>query len=205
VNVSTLYTVEHSNRTLEEFLSLITENEVTAIADVRSSPYSRMSPQFNCVLLKRSLQKKNISYVFLGQELGARRDEDCCYEDGVARYELIAKTEAFRDDLKRVRDGSQSHRIGMMCAEKDPLTCHRTILVHRHLKDEIPITHIVTEGRLETQEEAENRLLLTLNMDDRSLFASRDEPLSEAYEKQGSKIAHRSGKDSTKMNMEHPS
>ena len=64
-----------------------------------------------------------------------------------------------------------------MCAEKDPLTCHRTILVCRHLKDEIAITHIVTEGRLETQEEAENRLLRTLNMDDRVLFESRDELL----------------------------
>lgn len=197
MTTQTLYTVGHSNRTLDEFLSLLTENEVTAIADVRSSPYSRMNPQFNRDQLKRSLQEKNIAYVFLGQELGARRDEECCYEDGVARYELIAKTEAFIDGLKRIRDGSQSHRIALMCAEKDPLTCHRTILVCRHLKDEIAITHIVTEGRLETQEEAENRLLRTLNMDDRVLFESRDELLSEAYEKQGDKIAYRNVANST--------
>lgn len=197
MTTQTLYTVGHSNRTLDEFLSLLTENEVTAIADVRSSPYSRMNPQFNRDQLKRSLQEKNIAYVFLGQELGARRDEECCYEDGVARYELIAKTEAFIDGLKRIRDGSQSHRIALMCAEKDPLTCHRTILVCRHLKDEIAITHIVTDGRLETQEEAENRLLRTLNMDDRVLFESRDELLSEAYEKQGDKIAYRNVANST--------
>ncbi len=197
MTTQTLYTVGHSNRTLDDFLSLLTENEVTAIADVRSSPYSRMNPQFNRDQLKRSLQEKNIAYVFLGQELGARRDEDCCYADGVARYDLIAKTKAFIDGLKRIREGAQSHRIALMCAEKDPLTCHRTILVCRHLKDEITIAHIVTGDRLETQEEAENRLLRTLNMDDRVLFESREELLSEAYEKQGDKIAYRNVANST--------
>ena len=193
-----LLTIGHSNRTLDQFLGILNENEVTAIADVRSSPYSRMNPQFNRDQLKRSLQEENIAYVFLGQELGARRDEECCYADGVTRYELIAKTGAFIDGLKRIRDGSQSHRIALMCAEGDPLTCHRTILVCRHLKDEIPITHIVTEGRLETQEEAQNRLLRTLNMDDRVLFESRDELLSEAYEKQGDNIAYRITKEQMK-------
>lgn len=129
--------------------------------------------------------------IILGLGLGARRDEECCYEDGVARYELIAKTEAFSDGLKRIREGSQSHRIAMMCAEKDPLTCHRTILICRQLKNRLPISHIVTEGRLETHEQAEDRLLRIWNMEDRVLFESRDELLTEAYEKQGDKIAYR--------------
>ena len=188
----TLYTVGHFNRTLEEFLSLLTENEVTAIADVRSSPYSRMNPQFNRDQLKRSLQEKNIAYVFLGQELGARRDEDCCYEDGVGRYELIAKTETFHDGLKRIRDGSQSHRIALMCAEKDPLTCHRTILICRFLRSQMSIVHIVERGRVESHEEAEDRLMRLFGLDNRTLFESREEVLAEAYEKQGDKIAYRS-------------
>ena len=95
-----LFTVGHSTRSLEEFLCLLAQNQVGAIADVRSSPYSRHMPHFNRDPLQAALKEHGIQYVFLGEELGARREEPECYVDGVAKYELIVKTTAFAKGLE---------------------------------------------------------------------------------------------------------
>lgn len=187
-----LFTIGHSNRTIDEFIELLQEYGIDAIADVRSSPFSGVNPQFNREVLKHTLSDHGIAYVFLGKELGARRDEESCYVDGVARYEKIAETEAFRVGLERIRSGVKSRRIAMMCAEKDPLTCHRTILVCRYLRVDVSIAHIVEPGGLELHEEAEDRLMRLFGLNNRTLFESREEVLAEAYKKQGEKIAYRS-------------
>lgn len=186
-----LYTIGHGALELEAFIQLLVENGVAAIADVRSSPYSRYSPQFNREPLKAALLARRIQYVFLGEELGARRDEEECYLGDVASYELIAKTPAFERGIDRLRKGLQSQPISLMCAEKDPLTCHRTILICRHLKSEGEIVHILGPGELETQEIAESRLLKLVGLPNRDLFRSKAELLEEAYMRQGAEIAYR--------------
>lgn len=186
-----LFTIGHSNRPLAEFLELLRENLVTAIADVRSSPYSRWCPHFSRDALRKSLHESHIEYVFLGEELGARREEPECYRDDVAEYELIAKSPAFARGLERLRKGVETHRIALLCAEKDPLTCHRTILVCRHLRDEFEIAHIVETGKPETHAEAEARLLKLVGFDEEGLFQDRADKLNEAYDRQSSRIAFR--------------
>ncbi len=186
-----LLTIGHSTLEIDAFIALLIENGVTAVADVRSSPYSRHSPQFNTDSLRRALFAHQIQYVFLGQELGARRSEPECYVDDVAKYELIASTDAFARGIHRLRSGLTSHRITLLCAEKDPLTCHRMILVCRHLRDDVAITHIIDPGECETQEHAEARLLKLVGLPDRDLFRSKGELLDEAYSKQGHQIAYR--------------
>lgn len=186
-----LFTIGHSNRPLAEFLELLRENHVTAIADVRSSPYSRWCPHFNREALKGSLNEAKIEYAFLGEELGARREEPECYRDDVAEYGLIAKTPAFARGLERVRKGAEKHRIAILCAEKDPLTCHRTILVCRQLRDELAIEHIVAPGKTETQVDAETRLLKLAGISQTGLFQDDAEKLNEAFDRQGAKIAYR--------------
>lgn len=170
---------------------MLQENEVTAIADVRSSPYSGRHPDFNREALQHYLAQASIKYSFLGEELGARREEPECYEGAQAKYELIAQTPLFKDGLDRVRKGNQQYRIAMMCAEKDPLTCHRTILVCRHLSEECQIQHIIGPGEIETHHAAEHRLLGMFGMQGPDLFRSREEQLKEAYRLQGGKIAYR--------------
>lgn len=185
-----LFTVGHSTRSLEEFLCLLAQNQVGAIADVRSSPYSRHMPHFNRDPLQAALKEHGIQYVFLGEELGARREEPECYVDGVAKYELIVKTTAFAKGLERIRNGSNKFRIAMMCAEKDPLTCHRTILVARALKHEYDIRHIVSVDSVVTHAELERRLLAHWNMAHPELFQDESEVLDEAYQKQSEEIAY---------------
>src|SRR4051812_26369658 len=127
-----LFTIGHSTHTAEKFLDLLRIHRIEAIGDVRSSPFSAWTPQFNRPALEASLRAASVQYVFLGDELGARRAEREVYLGGVARYERIAKVAAFQSGLDRVRKGAQKYRLALMCAEKDPLECHRTILVCRN-------------------------------------------------------------------------
>jgi uncharacterized protein (DUF488 family) len=176
---------------VEEFVSLLNRHQITAVCDVRSSPYSRVNPQFNRESLKASLRNAGIAYVFLGKELGARSDDSSCYEHGKVRYERLAATEEFRDGLRRVREGTGKFRVALMCAEKDPLECHRTILVARHLESEgIEVQHILSNGRLEAHASAMSRLLQNLRIPEDDMFRSRAEILNEAYRMQGERIAY---------------
>jgi uncharacterized protein (DUF488 family) len=190
--MSVLFTVGHSDHELTKLVDLLRQHRVEVVADVRSQPYSARLPQFNRELLERGLKENGIQYVFLGLELGARRDEPQCYVDGQARYDLVAKTIAFAKGLQRVRNGLAKYSVALLCAEKDPLTCHRTILVCRHLRGlGFPIQHIHEDGRLESHEAAEERLLQITGEAEPSLFSSRLEQIERAYDRQSLKIAYR--------------
>jgi uncharacterized protein (DUF488 family) len=159
------FTIGHSNHAIETFIELLHQHQVTALADVRSSPYSRRFPQFNQSALKAALKTANIAYVSLGDNLGARPRDRNCYVDGMARYDLIANTEAFKIGLNRLIQGSEKYQISLMCAEQDPVVCHRAILICPHLKNAgLEIHHIHKNGDLETNEDLENRVLKQNNL-----------------------------------------
>lgn len=186
-----LLTVGHSSHPLETFLNLLRSSGVTAVADVRSSPFSRFNPQYNRDTVCAALEAVGIRYVFLGLELGARRAEPECYEGSKARYELIAESPLFRRGLERVIRGIESFRVALMCAERDPITCHRMVLVCRHLHDAAsPIVHILDDGTLETHADAEARLLSVCGLPQSDLFRSREELVEHAYAIQGDRIAY---------------
>lgn len=124
-----LYTIGHSNHEIETFINLLKSHNISAVCDVRSAPYSRYAPQFNYEAIREELRRKGIQYVYLGKELGPRSDDPDCYEDGKVEYGRLAQTDIFQEGLKRVNKGVQSFRVALMCAEKDPANCHRTILV----------------------------------------------------------------------------
>lgn len=187
----TLYTVGHSNHTCDDFVSLLTMHRVTAVADVRSTPYSRRNPQFNRDDIRAALKSLSIQYVFLGKELGARSNDDCCYVNDKVRYSMLAQTPLFKSGIERLLEGARSHRIALMCAEKDPLDCHRTILVSRQLVLRgANILHILSSGSIETQDEALRRLVQRLKLGGEDLFRSEAVTVEEAYERQGNLIAY---------------
>jgi len=188
----TLFTIGHSDHELPQLAGLLRQHCVDVVADVRSQPYSARLPQFNKEALERGLRENGLQYVFLGRELGARRDEPECYVEGQARYDLVARTGAFAKGLQRIRNGLEKYSLALLCAEKDPLTCHRTILVCRHLRGfGFSIQHIHADGRLESHEAAEERLLEITGDAEPSLFSSRPEQIERAYDRQGLKIAFR--------------
>ena len=186
-----VFTIGHSSHSLEEFLELLASHGVTAVADVRSAPFSRFCPQFNRDALSAALKDCGIRYIFLGQELGGRSADPACYRDGQIEYELVARTSSFRDGLARIVDGAARHRIALMCAEKEPLDCHRTLLVAPALAARgVAVAHILADGELEPHEKTLDRLLEQFDLSPTGdLFQSREELLKHALARQARRVA----------------
>ena len=186
-----IFTVGHSNHSLEEFLALLARHGVTVAADVRSVPYSRFNPQFNRDTFATALKARGIDYLYLGRELGGRPDDPSCYEDGRIRYERVARTSAFRDGVARVIDAAATRRIALMCAEKEPLDCHRTLLVARVLDDQgMTIAHLLATGEVEPHANAMDRLIARFDLDPAGdLFQTRQEVVAQAIARQAGRIA----------------
>jgi uncharacterized protein (DUF488 family) len=187
-----IYTIGHSNHPIERFLGLLAPHGITAVADVRSTPYSRFNPQFRREKLQAALSSVGVQYVFLGEELGARSRDPACYDgDGRVSYAKLAKTELFREGMARLRTGMADHRISLMCAEREPLECHRTILVSRELvRDGVAVTHILGDGSLESHEHALQRLAASLKLGSGDLFSESAELEEQAYDLQAARIAY---------------
>ncbi|MFX0204360.1 MAG: DUF488 family protein [Candidatus Hodarchaeota archaeon] len=188
-----LFTIGYSSLSMFEFIDLLKRHNISAVADVRSSPFSKFKPEFNSNNLQLELAKNGISYVFLGKELGARREETECYFDGRVNFSKVKDVPAFKEGIQRIIKGIEKYRIVLMCAEKDHLYCHRTILICRNLrKSNIKINHILEDGKLENHNDAEERLRLLLNIQP-TLFdghQSIEQLIEKAYDIQGEQIAY---------------
>ncbi len=194
-----LFTVGHSTLEIKQFLDLLTDNGITMVGDVRSMPYSKYTPQFNREKLEVSLRKQNIGYIYLGKELGGRNDD--CIEGGKVSYEKLANTKLFQDGLRRIHEqyckhDGEKYLMALMCSEKDPIDCHRTILVSRHLKNRYAIEHIKNGEKNETHYDAINGMIDWLKETKPKIFANKDmfEEKSDediAYEEQGRKISYK--------------
>lgn len=184
-----IYTIGHSNHSEEEFLDLLVQNDINAIADVRSYPYSEYVKWFNREVLAEQLKSKRIHYVFLGRELGGRGTLSERNNKGKVSYEKIAKTKSFKSGLERVCKGSEKYRIALMCSEGKPIDCHRAILIAKKLvEDGYKVIHILKDGDCENHyPDTENELLKLKG------FINDDDSISDlenAYRKQEYKIAY---------------
>lgn len=187
---SVVYTIGYSGRTIAEFLDLLREHAITAVADVRSQPHSKFNADFSQDSLRLALGDGGFTYVFLGAELGARSSDEDCYIEGKVQYDKLATTAAFRAGLNRVEKGRGGHTIALLCAESDPLICHRCILVSRRLVGRgIPVRHILEDGRSEEHEATIRRLILALRIPELYPSWSEDEIRDLAYRIRGDEIA----------------
>src|SRR6476469_10615308 len=97
-----LLTIGHSNLPADRFLAIVKAHDVTAVADVRSVPFSRRFPWFSARTLAERLQAQGVAYQFMGDALGGRPGDPSLYREGVADYEAMAGTQAFRSGLDRI-------------------------------------------------------------------------------------------------------
>ncbi len=186
-----VYTVGHSNHPIEKILSLLTGNGITAIADVRSRPFSRRHPQFNKDRLAAMLAERGIAYLFLGKELGARSDDPSHYEGGKVQYSRLAATALFKSGIERVLAAAKEHRLALMCAEKEPLDCHRTLLVARALEvTGASILHILSDGSIESQSQTMSRLIDTMRLSKHDMFQDHAALVDAACKLREDKIAY---------------
>ena len=188
-----ILTIGHSTHTFEAFVALLQRHRVSMLADVRSAPFSRYNPQFNRQPLARNLVARGIAYAFLGLELGGRSDDPSCYENGRICYDRISETELFQRGLERIVHDAIRHRIALMCAEKEPLACHRALLVARALEARgVAVEHILSDGRLETHFDAMDRLLAIYGDPQQGeLFECRDQQIARTIARQAQRIARK--------------
>jgi uncharacterized protein (DUF488 family) len=196
-----VFSVGHSTLTLPSLLDLLAGAGVTAVADVRSAPYSRRLPQFNRGALKDGLRAAGVAYVYLGDLLGGRPGDEGLYDaEGRVDYEAVRRTAAFREGLRRLLEGAERYAVAMLCGEEDPLDCHRGLMITPALVEAgtWPL-HIRKGGRLEPTAEMEGRLLAlfpglrdkTVQRDLYSPLPDRAAVLAEAYRAQARKKAFR--------------
>ena len=152
-----VYTIGHSNHTLEVFLGLLKSHEIEVLIDTRSAPFSRYSPHFNRDSIKAAAQEAGIRYGFYGRHLGGRPDDEDYYdEDGRVVYSQIARSFLFTEGIERLMEGIQRFRTAIFCSEENPSICHRRLLVGRVLFEQgVAVHHIRGTGLVE--EEAELR------------------------------------------------
>jgi uncharacterized protein (DUF488 family) len=189
--VCDLLTIGHSNLPADRFVALLQNADVAVVADVRSVPFSRRFPWFSGKALAARLTREGVSYIALGDILGGRPRDPKLYCEGIADYEAMAARPEFRAGLDRVVDEMGRQRVCLMCAEREPLDCHRCLLVSRALvKRGLAPGHILADGTVEPHAATEERLL-KLAGDEGDLFRERAARLAEAYRRRTHAVAAR--------------
>ncbi len=189
-----LYTVGHSNYPLADFLDLLAQYEIALVIDVRAHPHARWATWFNREPLMRRLHAAGAAYRFEGQTLGARPNDPRAYTAaGRVSFAAVAAQPQFAAALSRAMRDAERQPTVLMCAEEDPLQCHRAILLARQLAERgCAVAHIRADGRLDSREHLEQRLLEAHGLHESiqpDLFApdslrTREQRLALAYEKQ---------------------
>lgn len=155
-----IYTVGYGNRSIEELIELLHNHKIAYLIDVRSAPYSRYKPEFSKAPLGKELEKHGIRYVFMGDTLGGRPDDETCYINGKVDYEKVKATETYQRGIQRLHTAfSQQQPIALMCSEGKPEACHRCKLIGATLiQESIPVIHIDENGEHVTQTQVIERL-----------------------------------------------
>ncbi len=187
-----IYTIGHSNYPIEKFIALLQQHDISLVVDVRSEPYSRYCPHFNKAEIEHYLMVEKICYVYMGLELGARPKSSLYYEGNKVNFDKLVEGEEFQRGIRWLLEHISNERIALMCAEKDPLDCHRMIILSRYLKNhQVNIGHIHEDGIVEEHHQAELRLVRYLKIEP-TLFEpdmTEEELIERAYQKQQDTIS----------------
>lgn len=195
LRMSTAYpilTIGHSSQSKERFRAILGNYGVELLLDVRSAPFSRHAPQFNRPEFSGWLARSGIQYTFAGKSLGGRPADPSVYEQGRVSYRRMSGASSFLAALRRLTRLSRTLRCALVCAEADPLECHRFLLIAKALaRHSIEVQHILPDGTIESHESAERRLVLSTALAQSELFLTYDDAVEAAYDLQESRFAYR--------------
>jgi uncharacterized protein (DUF488 family) len=155
-----IWTIGHSNMSIERFLELLRAHKVALLVDVRTAPYSRHWPQFSrdalANALANSVERGGVAYLFLGHELGGKPDDPALRgPHGLPDYDAIAATPLYQEGIARLANLARERRTAFMRSEGDPAHCHRELLVARTLRAEgWRVRHILTDGSIQQEAQA---------------------------------------------------
>ena len=188
-----VYTIGHSDHSIEAFLALLADNGVNMVVDARSSPHSRWVPHFNPDSLEPALEREGIDYAYMGKELGGRPNDRSAYDaEGRVSYERAAMADDFADAIASLIRQADERRIVLLCMERDPLECHRALLVARALAEQgVDVRHILWDGGIESHEELMDRLLESLGLPPQpDLFRTHEDVIADAVREQAGRVAY---------------
>jgi uncharacterized protein (DUF488 family) len=157
-----VFTVGHSTHDIKYFVELLKKHDITSLIDVRSSPYSKIAPQFNKDILRLALKEKNIIYVHFEKEFAARHTSPSLLDkDGRVDFDKVRKTDEFKQGVQRIHKALEcGFRVALMCSEADPFDCHRfSMISYQLVKEDLQVHHIMRDGKLVDNDELEERLL----------------------------------------------
>ena len=155
-----IYTIGYGSRSIAELIEVLHQHEIVYLIDVRSAPYSRYKPEFSKAALANELEQKGIRYVFMGDSIGGRPDDETCYVNGKVDYEKVKATEFYQRGIERLHTAfTQQQSVVLMCSEGKPEACHRCKLIGVTLTTQnIPVIHIDENDEQMTQEQIIDRL-----------------------------------------------
>lgn len=189
-----VYTIGHSLHSWERFRELLAPHTIEVIVDVRSKPFSGRAPHFSAEPLRRACAEAGLKYLPMGESLGGRTTDPTLLVEGRVDYERVARTAVFQQGITRLLEGSSKYVIALMCSEKNPLECHRTLLVARHLAPLLApdgeVRHLLADGTYMTHAQAERELQAQSGMEDGpDLFEPNESRLSRAYARRAREVA----------------
>lgn len=182
-----IYTIGYAGTKIDKFFQILKDSKISFLIDVRSNPKSQYFREFNGCILSKTLSDIDIKYENFKLEFGARQNNLSFYSDNIFDFEKFAESEQFKNGLKKIKElDSQSEVICLMCAEIDPINCHRSILCAKELfAFGLDITHIIAKRNGETIFENHNEF------EKRLCKSTKMETIIEAYRKQNKKIGYK--------------
>jgi len=161
-----IFTVGHSNHTIDYFTDLIEAFKINCIIDVRSVAASNYNPQYNEEPLSNALKAKEIEYLHFADEFGARHtDPDLLDESGQVNFERVRKTKDFKRGVERLWQGvKKGYNMALMCSESDPVECHRFSMISKALDEAgFDVRHIMKDKTLKLNSDLEMEILRKYN------------------------------------------
>lgn len=210
-----IFTIGHSNLSLEEFLGLLRAQRIEVLVDVRSVPHGGYARHFDKEELAPALKAGGVRYLFMGEQLGGRPNDAHLYSERRARngkierycdYDKVRDWPPFRDGVSRLREGARTYRIAVMCAERDPLNCHRGLLIAEVLRARGGrILHLIEKDRVEDHEQTRWRAVPEKKRDElrRLPGTNRESLIAQFLRAQAVEVAHReAGASSTEADQQ---
>lgn len=156
---TSVFTIGHSNCTLESFIELLRLHRIEVVVDIRSQPCSRYLSHFSREELQRAIRAAELRYLYMGDTLGGRPSSRDCYNaDGRVSYDKVQEQDFYKHGIERLVDGIRRYRVCIMCSEEDPIRCHRRLLVGRSLlRQGIDVLHIRGDGSIESEADVQGR------------------------------------------------
>lgn len=187
MHIKGLFSIGYATKPIQVFIKQLKHYNISAIADVRSVPYSKAFFDYHQDALKKTLKAENIHYVYLGDELGPRSKDESHYDDNnQIQFKRLMQSQLYLDGMDRVQQGlDKGLYIALMCAEKDPADCHRSLLIGEYLQEhhQLDLQHIQHDGSLEMHSQMQERLI-NIHTPSLDLFADNKEQKELAYQAQ---------------------